>query len=551
MRRSNARPPAVEPEPSHTMSASKHHQLRPSSVSSRVSFLSPSNSKHHRRVDGGGRRCAVIALAAAFLCLFIVTRGPDSRKYAIILDGGSTGTRIHVFAYRIGWGSMPTLDLGLTASMKVSPGLSSYAADPENAGQSLVELLEFAKERVPGELWEDTEVRLMATAGLRLLDEAVVERILESCRKVLWSSGFQFQHDWAAVISGRAEDLCASSDEGIYAWVAANYALGSLGGEPKKTTGIFELGGASIQATFVSSEPLAPVLSHVLQFGKITYNLYSDSFLYLGQNVAYDSLHNLLSSGDLRSSGAFIQEETYIDPCIPRGYMRGGEPGKLSTSLLNSKTTYRSSRAIGNFSECRLAALKLLEKEKEKCLSQVCHFRLTSMPKLQGRFLATENFFHTSKFLGLGPTPLLSELIMAGEQFCGEDWLRLKRKYDTYDEEDLLRFCFSTAYIVALLHDTLGFAMDDGRVAFANQVGNIPLDWALGAFITQKTSRPSAEISDWIFAVLGDEASAFLYLFVSIMLIFTALSVLKWMKPKLKIIYDLERGRYILTPVNR
>ncbi|CAL9135382.1 unnamed protein product [Musa textilis] len=543
MRRSNARPPAVEPEPSHTMSASKPHQLRPSSVSSRVSFLSPSNSKHHRRVDGGGRRCAVIALAAAFLCLFIVTRGPDSRKYAIILDGGSTGTRIHVFAYRIGWGSMPTLDLGLTASMKVSPGLSSYAADPENAGQSLVELLEFAKERVPGELWEDTEVRLMATAGLRLLDEAVVERILESCRKVLWSSGFQFQHDWAAVISG--------SDEGIYAWVAANYALGSLGGEPKKTTGIFELGGASIQATFVSSEPLAPVLSHVLQFGKITYNLYSDSFLYLGQNVAYDSLHNLLSSGDLRSSGAFIQEETYIDPCIPRGYMRGGEPGKLSSSLLNSKTTYRSSRAIGNFSECRLAALKLLEKEKEKCLSQVCHFRLTSMPKLQGRFLATENFFHTSKFLGLGPTPLLSELIMAGEQFCGEDWLRLKRKYDTYDEEDLLRFCFSTAYIVALLHDTLGFAMDDGRVAFANQVGNIPLDWALGAFITQKTSRPSAEISDWIFAVLGDEASAFLYLFVSIMLIFTALSVLKWMKPKLKIIYDLERGRYILTPVNR
>lgn len=98
---------------------------------------------------------------------------------------------------------MPTLDLGLTASMKVSPGLSSYAADPENAGQSLVELLEFAKERVPGELWEDTEVRLMATAGLRLLDVAVVERMLESCRKVLWSSGFQFQHDWAAVISGR------------------------------------------------------------------------------------------------------------------------------------------------------------------------------------------------------------------------------------------------------------------------------------------------------------------------------------------------------------
>lgn len=37
------------------------------------------------------------------------------------------------------------------------------------------------------------------------------------------------------------------SDEGMYAWVVANYALGSLGGDPLRTTGIIELGGASAQ----------------------------------------------------------------------------------------------------------------------------------------------------------------------------------------------------------------------------------------------------------------------------------------------------------------
>lgn len=37
------------------------------------------------------------------------------------------------------------------------------------------------------------------------------------------------------------------SDEGTYAWVAANYALGTLGGDPLQTTGIIELGGASAQ----------------------------------------------------------------------------------------------------------------------------------------------------------------------------------------------------------------------------------------------------------------------------------------------------------------
>lgn len=41
--------------------------------------------------------------------------------------------------------------------------------------------------------------------------------------------------------------MVTGSDEGVYAWVAANYALGTLGGDPENTTGILELGGASAQ----------------------------------------------------------------------------------------------------------------------------------------------------------------------------------------------------------------------------------------------------------------------------------------------------------------
>lgn len=33
----------------------------------------------------------------------------------------------------------------------------------------------------------------------------------------------------------------------MYAWVVANHALGTLGGDPLDTTGIIELGGASAQ----------------------------------------------------------------------------------------------------------------------------------------------------------------------------------------------------------------------------------------------------------------------------------------------------------------
>lgn len=45
-------------------------------------------------------------------------------------------------------------------------------------------------------------------------------------------------------------DNFAGEDKGMYAWIATNYALGTLGGEPDATVGIVELGGASLKVLF-------------------------------------------------------------------------------------------------------------------------------------------------------------------------------------------------------------------------------------------------------------------------------------------------------------
>jgi len=42
-------------------------------------------------------------------------------------------------------------------------------------------------------------------------------------------------------------NLNVGEEQGISSWVAVNYALGNLGREPQETTGIVELGGASLQ----------------------------------------------------------------------------------------------------------------------------------------------------------------------------------------------------------------------------------------------------------------------------------------------------------------
>ncbi|KAJ0868251.1 putative apyrase [Helianthus annuus] len=426
--------------------------------------------------------------------------------------------------------------------MRVSPGLSAFAEDPVRAGGSVVELLEFARKRIPRESWGETEVRLMATGGLRMLELSVQERVLEACRTVLRSSGFVFRNDWAEVISG--------SDEGVHAWVVANYALGTLGGDPRETTGIIELGGASAQVTFVSNEPMPPEFSRTVKFGNVSYSLYSHSLLEFGQNVAFDLVRRskLAKVPNPESFGSKV----VLDPCSPKGYKHNVITGNITPSSLIEKNEPLSIlHASGNFSECRSASLTLLQKGKEECAYDQCYIGSTFIPKLQGKFLATENFFHTSKFFGLSPKTFLSELMVAGKQFCEEDWSKLKSKYPKFNNEDLHRYCFSSAYIVALLHDSLGIAFDDKRIGYANQVNNIPLDWALGAFIFQIMSELDVGQLHPPKSIITVDYSILSGLIFVVVLLFAAYYVSKWRKPNVKTIFDLEKGKYIVTRVGR
>ncbi|KAI7737421.1 hypothetical protein M8C21_001612 [Ambrosia artemisiifolia] len=316
----------------------------------------PDNTKPNRFVIG------FVALAFVFVfvmlcCVYMNLCGSVEKRYGIVIDGGSTGSRIHVFEYAVGDGG-PVFDFGGKNglnSMRVGPGLSAFVEDLNGAGESVLELLEFAKRRVPRGNWGETEVRLMATGGLRMLDLSVQERILEACREVLRSSGFAFRDDWASVISG--------PDEGVYAWVVANYALGTLGGDPHETTGIIELGGASAQVTFFSNESIPPEFSQVVEFGNVSYSLYSHSLLEFGQNVAYDLIRgsNLAKVSNVESLGS----KEPMDPCSPKGYKHNSIIENFSlSSLVEKKEQLSTLRATGNFSECRSASLTLLQKGK-------------------------------------------------------------------------------------------------------------------------------------------------------------------------------------------
>jgi len=90
------------------------------------------------------------------------------------------------------------------------------------------------------------------------------------------------------------------------------------------------------------------------------------------------------------------------------------------------------------------------------------------------------------------------------------------------------------------------------RIKVANQVGSIPLDWALGAFIMQTTADAEIQNRNWFASIFSNESPTLLSMVgIFVILLFAAWSISRWRKPQLKTIYDLEKGRYITTRVGR
>ena len=75
--------------------------------------------------------------------------GLESRLHAVVLDAGSTGSRVLAFTFRRDLlnGSQLTLEDELWKQVK--PGLSSFATEPHKAGDSIQELIKAAKGRIP------------------------------------------------------------------------------------------------------------------------------------------------------------------------------------------------------------------------------------------------------------------------------------------------------------------------------------------------------------------------------------------------------------------
>lgn len=243
-------------------------------------------------------------------------------QYALMIDAGSTGSRIHIYKFH-NCGPSPTYEY--ETFVQKQPGLSAYAGRPDDAAQSLDSLLGAAMRVVPEALRRCTPVAVKATAGLRLLGAAESAEILEAVRRWLGTE-YPFplaSLDPVVIMDGR--------DEGVFAWVTTNYLMDTIRADSPGTAvpyAVLDLGGASTQIVFepgFGSDDAAVALQdgehkYELSFGGKERVLYQHSYLGYGLMRARKRVHRLVNFlASFRTSDA---GEELANPCLARGTRR-------------------------------------------------------------------------------------------------------------------------------------------------------------------------------------------------------------------------------------
>ncbi|XP_077367391.1 ectonucleoside triphosphate diphosphohydrolase 5 [Festucalex cinctus] len=364
--------------------------------------------------------------------------------YAVMFDAGSTGTRIHVYAFvHTQADALPMLDNETFHSVK--PGLSAHVHSPEMAAHSVRTLLKVARSTVPPLQWKNTPVMLRATAGLRLMSPDKAQALLSQVQHVFDDSPFLVPDNSVGIMDG--------TTEGILAWVTVNFLSGHLHVLTEQTVGILDLGGASTQITFLPKRTDCSVEKDRVDMFNSSFHLYTHS--YLGNGLMAARLSTLRAHS--------VSSAVFKSPCLPKRFQ-----GEWSFG----EETYQVSGDPDGASGYRACYEDVLKTVK----GIVHHPRFEDHVTL---FYAFSFYFDRAVDANLidehhGGRLEVRDFKRRAKEVCKET------SKDVFPVSPFL--CLDLTYISCLLKDGLGFK-DNTALQLCKKVSNMEASWALGAVL--------------------------------------------------------------------
>ncbi|KAL7330965.1 Guanosine-diphosphatase [Mucor circinelloides] len=397
--------------------------------------------------------------------------GQPSTEYAVMIDAGSSGSRVHVYRFNVC--NDPVLEDEVFHMLE--PGLSSFKDDAEGAANSLKPLMEIAVKSVPEEHQKCTPIAVKATAGLRMLGADKSDRILASVRKYLETYPFPIAGD-------NGIEIMEGKDEGVYAWITVNYLLGKLKKSQRgQSAAVFDLGGASTQIVFEPTFPTAESMSegehkYELDYQNSTFGLYQHSYLGYGLNEARKRIKSELVN--MWKEEAALAGKVY-HPCLPADHKEGFE--------LKNGTMIQLVGTGAGHAECRGIIEKVFNKDK-LCELGPCAFDGVYQPPITDTFKDRDlyvfsYFYDLTQPLGMPLEFSVRELGELTDRVCRGDtkpFQHVPGAIQTLQEKP--DYCLDLTYI----HNLLKFGYDipnDRLVRTAKKIRGAETGWCLGASI--------------------------------------------------------------------
>lgn len=375
--------------------------------------------------------CSIHALWSTLLCIGSSALFAGSTQYMVIVDAGSSSSKVHVYAYAPVLPMIPVPVIKDLFSQKSSPSLSSFVNTPTSAGASLQTILDAAVNQLQGMGVNDLSgipIKVLATAGMRLLNQNQQNAIYDNVRSYIRSHyGFSLNDADVQTITGVME--------GIYDWLDVNYLLNNFT-QLSPTVGSIDMGGASTQIAFATTDTSLPNNEVSMTINHTQYRVFSQSFLGLGQDQALNAM---------RADGS-------ADTCYPNGYSFGAGTGSFS---LNTCTAVYDQVIQGY---------------------QVSSNILSTVGQ---KFVAFSGIYLDFSFFNVLQTPTQSALLTQIGSTCTQTWADLQTAFSS--TPFLYNQCANGVYFNDLLYNT--YQLQGSQLNVTNQLNGTSIDWALGALL--------------------------------------------------------------------
>ena len=424
--------------------------------------------------------------------------------YVQVIDGGSTGSRLHIFEFVTTNATTGETDCVRRGSERSHKPLSyfgrtntSVALNATYVADHMIHLFEYAATIIPEEYHMSTTVRYAATAGMRLLDPDEQEAVYDALYDGLMEfDSFVFQ-------SMQREDISTLSGEleGFYGAVAANFLVGAIDTKLKTNNdeeashgplGALDMGGSSTQIVYLPGnkrdeetckEDSQTCHAHFEVPDRLNGDdFFSTSYLAYGVDQFRERLWDTWVS-DQEKSGSLHQ---ISNPCANHGYSLEWKGYTLI--------------GTGDAEACAVQVRRLIPHHEPDRESQLGgKVGGVEHPPLRGKFFAMSLYFFSLDSLRVlshrakdayhalnssWPNPSIAELYNALDGLCGRSW------HDDLEHDDhghaftraevLPHRCLEAVYMVTLLKDGFGFEWESRDITFTFLVDGSEVEWSLG-----------------------------------------------------------------------